>query len=33
MGSHGKTTIGDLLVGSTAMKVLHATRLPVMLVK
>ena len=33
MGSHGKTTIGDLLVGSTAMKVLHASRLPVMLVK
>jgi len=33
MGSHGKTTIGDLLVGSVAMKVLHATKLPVMLVK
>ncbi|TAK87514.1 MAG: universal stress protein [Betaproteobacteria bacterium] len=33
MGRHGKTTLGDMLVGSVAMKVLHASRLPVMLVR
>jgi nucleotide-binding universal stress UspA family protein len=33
MGRHGKTALGDLLMGSVAMKVLHATRLPVMLVR
>lgn len=33
MGRHGKTTLGDMLVGSAAMKVLHASRLPVMLVR
>lgn len=33
MGRHGKTTLGDLLVGSVAMKVLHASKLPVMLVR
>jgi nucleotide-binding universal stress UspA family protein len=33
MGRHGKTTIGDLFMGSVAMKVLHLTRLPVLLVR
>jgi len=33
MGRHGKTALGDLLMGSVAMKVLHATKLPVMLVR
>lgn len=33
MGRHGKTALGDLLMGSVALKVLHATRLPVMLVR
>ena len=33
MGRHGKSTLGDLLMGSVAMKVLHATRLPVVLVR
>ncbi len=33
MGRHGKTALGDMLVGSVAMKVLHASRLPVMLVR
>jgi nucleotide-binding universal stress UspA family protein len=33
MGRHGKSTLGDLLVGSVAMKVLHASKLPVMLVR
>lgn len=33
MGRHGKTTLGDMLVGSVAMKVLHATQLPVLLVR
>ena len=33
MGRHGKTALGDLLVGSVAQKVLHATKLPVMLVR
>jgi nucleotide-binding universal stress UspA family protein len=33
MGRHGKSALGDLLVGSVAMKVLHASRLPVLLVR
>jgi nucleotide-binding universal stress UspA family protein len=33
MGRHGRTPLGDVLVGSTAMKVLHASSLPVMLVR
>ena len=33
MGRHGKSTLGDILVGSVAMKVLHASKLPVMLVR
>lgn len=33
MGRHGKSTLGDVLVGSVAMKVLHASRLPVLLVR
>lgn len=33
MGRHGKTTVGDLFMGSVAMKVLHLTRLPVLLVR
>jgi nucleotide-binding universal stress UspA family protein len=33
MGRHGKSTVGELLMGSVAMKVLHLTRLPVLLVR
>jgi nucleotide-binding universal stress UspA family protein len=33
MGRHGKTALGDLLMGSVAQKVLHASKLPVMLVR
>jgi nucleotide-binding universal stress UspA family protein len=33
MGRHGKSALGELLVGSVAMKVLHASRLPVLLVR
>ena len=33
MGSHGRTALGDMLVGSVAMKVLHASKLPVTLVR
>jgi nucleotide-binding universal stress UspA family protein len=33
MGRHGKSTIGDLFMGSVAMKVLHITQLPVLLVR
>lgn len=33
MGRHGKSALGDVLVGSVAMKVLHASRLPVLLVR
>jgi nucleotide-binding universal stress UspA family protein len=33
MGRHGRTTLGDMLVGSVAMKVLHASKLPVLLVR
>lgn len=33
MGRHGKSALAEVLVGSVAMKVLHATRLPVLLVR
>ena len=33
MGRHGESSIGDLLMGSVAMKVLHLSRLPVLLVR
>lgn len=33
IGRHGKSTIGDLVLGSVAMKVLHLARLPVLLVR
>jgi nucleotide-binding universal stress UspA family protein len=33
MGRHGKSSLGELLMGSVAMKVLHFTRLPVLLVR
>jgi len=33
MGRHGHSTVADLLVGSVAMKVLHASALPVLLVR
>ena len=33
MGRHGRTMLNDLLVGSVAQKVLHASKLPVMLVR
>jgi nucleotide-binding universal stress UspA family protein len=33
MGRHGRSALGGLLMGSVAMKVLHATRLPVLLVR
>jgi nucleotide-binding universal stress UspA family protein len=33
MGRHGKSTVVDLFMGSVAMKVLHLTRLPVLLVR
>jgi nucleotide-binding universal stress UspA family protein len=33
MGRHGKSALGDVLVGSVAMKVLHASQLPVLLVR
>jgi len=33
MGRHGHSTVADLLVGSVAMKVLHASELPVLLVR
>jgi nucleotide-binding universal stress UspA family protein len=33
MGRHGKSTLEDILVGSVAIKVLHASKLPVMLVR
>lgn len=33
MGRHGKTALGDLLAGSVAQRVLHASQLPVMLVR
>jgi nucleotide-binding universal stress UspA family protein len=33
MGRHGSSTVGQLFMGSVAMKVLHATQLPVLLVR
>lgn len=33
MGRHGESALGDMLMGSVAQKVLHATRLPVLLVR
>lgn len=33
MGRHGTTALGDILVGSVAMKVLHLSKLPVVLVR
>lgn len=33
MGRHGESAIADMLAGSIAMKVVHLSRLPVMLVK
>jgi nucleotide-binding universal stress UspA family protein len=33
MGRHGKSALGDILVGSVAMKVLHTSKLPVLLVR
>ena len=32
-GRHGNSTLGDILVGSVAIKVLHVSKLPVMLVR
>lgn len=33
MGTHGMTAVGKLIMGSIATKVVHASRVPVMLVK
>jgi nucleotide-binding universal stress UspA family protein len=33
MGRHGKSALGDMLAGSVAQKVLHASKLPVLLVR
>ena len=33
MGTHGRHALAELLVGSTTLKVLHLTRVPVVLVK
>jgi nucleotide-binding universal stress UspA family protein len=33
MGRHGKSALGDMLMGSVAQKVMHASKLPVMLVR
>jgi nucleotide-binding universal stress UspA family protein len=33
MGRHGESALGDMLMGSVAQKVLHASRLPVLLVR
>jgi nucleotide-binding universal stress UspA family protein len=33
MGTHGRGALAELLVGSTTLKVLHLTQLPVVLVK
>jgi nucleotide-binding universal stress UspA family protein len=33
MGRHGRSALGNIVVGSVAMKVLHATKLPVLLVR
>jgi nucleotide-binding universal stress UspA family protein len=33
MGTHGRGALGELLIGSTTLKVLHSARCPVVLVK
>lgn len=33
MGRHGQSALNDIVMGSVAMKVLHASRLPVLLVR
>jgi nucleotide-binding universal stress UspA family protein len=33
MGRHGESALGDMLMGSVAQKVLHASKLPVLLVR
>ena len=33
IGRHGESALNDILMGSVAMKVLHASRLPVLLVR
>lgn len=33
MGTHGRGALGDLLMGSITLKVLHLTKIPVLLVK
>jgi nucleotide-binding universal stress UspA family protein len=33
MGTHGRSPLADLLVGSTTLRVLHQTRLPMLLIK
>jgi nucleotide-binding universal stress UspA family protein len=33
MGRHGESALGELLMGSVAQRVLHASRLPVLLVR
>ena len=33
MGTHGRSALADLLAGSTTLRVMHQTRLPVVLVK
>ncbi len=33
MGTHGRTPLAEVLVGSTTLRVLHQTHLPVLLVK
>jgi nucleotide-binding universal stress UspA family protein len=33
MGTHGRSPLADLLAGSTTLRVLHQTRLPMLLIK
>lgn len=33
IGSHGRTEVGNMLLGSTATKVLHVSKIPVLLVR
>lgn len=33
MGTHGRTALAELVIGSTTLRVLHRTELPVLLVK
>jgi nucleotide-binding universal stress UspA family protein len=33
MGTHGRGALADLLMGSTALKVIHLSKVPVLLVK